>query len=183
MSIPTTRARAKKRLTRRRTRASAEESRLFKHILVPIDLSDRNERILRLAVGLARIKQSRVTLLHVIQAIAGIAAGAAQLLQETRAAVTAHARTSGQTIRRRRGHRPSRHCHRGSRPRDHQGDDGATGNAHCDGLPPCDAETSWPRLGHHQLQGRNRLSVSDSPGEVNEVDGLRCPHAVSRRIP
>jgi nucleotide-binding universal stress UspA family protein len=45
---------------------------MFKHILVPIDLSDRNERILRLAVGLARIKQSRVTLLHVIQGIAGV---------------------------------------------------------------------------------------------------------------
>jgi nucleotide-binding universal stress UspA family protein len=44
---------------------------MFKHILVPIDLTDRNERTLRIAVGLARIKRSRVTLLHVIQAIAG----------------------------------------------------------------------------------------------------------------
>jgi nucleotide-binding universal stress UspA family protein len=49
-----------------------EESRMFKHILVPIDLSDRNERTLRIAVELARIKQSRVTLLHVIQGIAGV---------------------------------------------------------------------------------------------------------------
>ena len=45
---------------------------MFKHILVPIDLSHRNERMLRLAVGLARIKQSRVTLLHVIQGISGV---------------------------------------------------------------------------------------------------------------
>ena len=45
---------------------------MFKHILVPIDLSDRNERTLRLAVGLARITQSRVTLLHVIQDVAGV---------------------------------------------------------------------------------------------------------------
>ena len=45
---------------------------MFKHILVPLDLSDRNERILRLAVGLARSKQSRVTLLHVIQGIGGV---------------------------------------------------------------------------------------------------------------
>src|SRR6185295_11513556 len=61
-----------KRLTRRQTRASAEESRMFQHILVPIDLSHRNERTLRIAVGLARITQSRVTLLHVIQGIAGV---------------------------------------------------------------------------------------------------------------
>ena len=45
---------------------------MFKHILVPIDLSDRNERTLRIAVGLARITQSRVTLLHVIQSVAGV---------------------------------------------------------------------------------------------------------------
>ena len=71
MRIPTTRASAKNRITPRRNTANAEESRLFKHILVPLDLSDRNERILRLAVGLARIMQSRVTLLQVIQGIAG----------------------------------------------------------------------------------------------------------------
>jgi nucleotide-binding universal stress UspA family protein len=45
---------------------------MFKHILVPIDLSHRNERTLRIAVGLARITQSRVTLLHVIQGVAGV---------------------------------------------------------------------------------------------------------------
>ncbi len=45
---------------------------MFKHILVPIDLSDRNERTLRIAVELARITQSRVTLLHVIQSVAGV---------------------------------------------------------------------------------------------------------------
>jgi nucleotide-binding universal stress UspA family protein len=45
---------------------------MFEHILVPIDLSHRNERTLRLAVGLARITQSRVTLLHVIQGISGV---------------------------------------------------------------------------------------------------------------
>ena len=45
---------------------------MFKRILVPIDLSHRNERTLRIAVGLARITQSRVTLLHVIQSVAGV---------------------------------------------------------------------------------------------------------------
>ena len=45
---------------------------MFQHILVPIDLSHRNERTLRIAVGLARITQSRVTLLHVIQGISGV---------------------------------------------------------------------------------------------------------------
>ena len=44
---------------------------MFKHILVPIDLTDRNERTLRIAVELARMTQSRVTLLHVIQDIGG----------------------------------------------------------------------------------------------------------------
>jgi nucleotide-binding universal stress UspA family protein len=42
---------------------------MFKHILVPIYLTDRNERTLRIAAGLARIKRSRVTLLHVIHAL------------------------------------------------------------------------------------------------------------------
>ena len=69
MRIPTTHVSAEKRLARRKTRASAEESRMFKHILVPIDLSDRNERTLRIAVGLARTKRSRVTLLHVVQRV------------------------------------------------------------------------------------------------------------------
>jgi nucleotide-binding universal stress UspA family protein len=45
---------------------------MFKHILVPIDLSDRNARTLRIAVRLARITQSRVTLLHVIQGVTGV---------------------------------------------------------------------------------------------------------------
>jgi nucleotide-binding universal stress UspA family protein len=45
---------------------------MFKHILVPLDLSDRNERTLRIVVGLARITHSRVTLLHVIQDVAGL---------------------------------------------------------------------------------------------------------------
>jgi nucleotide-binding universal stress UspA family protein len=45
---------------------------MFNHILVPIDLSEGNERTLRIALELARIKRSRVTLLHVIQGIAGV---------------------------------------------------------------------------------------------------------------
>ena len=155
---------------------------MFKHILVPLDLSDRNERILRLAVGLARIKhESGDAVARHSRYRRGVDAGTAQLLQETRAAVAAHARTSGHTIRRRRGHRPSRRCHRGSRPRDHQGGDGPTGDAHCDGLPSCDARTSWPRLGHHQLQGRDRLSVSDSPGEVNRGRRTQRPARPSGR--
>jgi hypothetical protein len=44
---------------------------MFQHILVPIDLSARNERTLHIALGIARIQQSLVTLLHLIQGIAG----------------------------------------------------------------------------------------------------------------
>ena len=44
----------------------------FRHIMVPVDLSDRNERALRTALGLARERGGRVTLFHVIQRVSGI---------------------------------------------------------------------------------------------------------------
>jgi nucleotide-binding universal stress UspA family protein len=40
--------------------------------MVPVDLSDRNERALRTALGLARERGGRVTLFHVIQRVSGI---------------------------------------------------------------------------------------------------------------
>src|SRR5574341_1278525 len=43
---------------------------MFKHLLVPIDLSDRNARLLDVALSLARSGGARVTLLHVVQRIA-----------------------------------------------------------------------------------------------------------------
>jgi nucleotide-binding universal stress UspA family protein len=46
--------------------------RMFKHILVPIDLSDKNARTLRLALMLATQSRARVTLLHVVQHVAHI---------------------------------------------------------------------------------------------------------------
>ena len=49
--------------------------RLFRHVMVPVDLSDRNERALRAALTLAREAGSRVTLFHVIQGVAGLAPG------------------------------------------------------------------------------------------------------------
>ena len=42
---------------------------MFKHLLVPIDLSDRNARLLGVALALARVSGARVTLLHVVQRI------------------------------------------------------------------------------------------------------------------
>lgn len=41
----------------------------FRHILVPIDLSDRNERLLRTALALAKAGRARVSLLHVVQRV------------------------------------------------------------------------------------------------------------------
>jgi nucleotide-binding universal stress UspA family protein len=41
----------------------------FRHILVPLDLSARNQRALSTALELARANRARVTLLHVIQQI------------------------------------------------------------------------------------------------------------------
>ena len=49
--------------------------RLFRHVMVPVDLRDRNERALRAALALAREAGSRVTLFHVIQRVAGLAPG------------------------------------------------------------------------------------------------------------
>jgi nucleotide-binding universal stress UspA family protein len=45
------------------------------HVMVPVDLSDRNERALRMALDLARTGRGTVTLLHVIQRVPGIAPG------------------------------------------------------------------------------------------------------------
>jgi nucleotide-binding universal stress UspA family protein len=43
--------------------------------MVPIDLSDRNERALRMAQALVRQSGARVTLFHVIEGVPGILAG------------------------------------------------------------------------------------------------------------
>lgn len=45
---------------------------MFKHILVPIDLSDQNARTLRTALDLAISNRARVTLLHVVHHVAKI---------------------------------------------------------------------------------------------------------------
>jgi universal stress protein A len=44
---------------------------MFKHLLVPLDLSQRNARTLKIALGLARQSRARVTLLHVIHRVEG----------------------------------------------------------------------------------------------------------------
>jgi nucleotide-binding universal stress UspA family protein len=61
---------------RARTRRRARSSRLgppdlapFAHLLVPIDLSEQNERQLRAARALVEWGHARVTLLHVIQQV------------------------------------------------------------------------------------------------------------------
>jgi nucleotide-binding universal stress UspA family protein len=58
-----------------RVPASRRHGRLFGHVMVPVDLSDRNERALRTALALAREAASRVTLFHVIQLVPGLAPG------------------------------------------------------------------------------------------------------------
>jgi nucleotide-binding universal stress UspA family protein len=44
---------------------------VFKHILVPVDLSDRHQHALEAAACLARESHGEVTLLHVIESIPG----------------------------------------------------------------------------------------------------------------
>jgi nucleotide-binding universal stress UspA family protein len=53
--------------------AGAPGKRLFRHIMVPVDLSQGNERALELALALATGWGSRVTLCHVIQRVPGLA--------------------------------------------------------------------------------------------------------------
>jgi universal stress protein A len=48
---------------------------MFKHILVPVDLSGRNAPALKTALALARLSRARVTLLHVVQRIEKIPIG------------------------------------------------------------------------------------------------------------
>ncbi len=43
---------------------------MFTNILVPADLSKKNERALKIAVGLAELGRGRIHLLHVIQTLA-----------------------------------------------------------------------------------------------------------------
>ena len=57
------------------TRRPPRSTPLFRHIMVPVDLSDRNERALGAALGLARERGGRVTLFHVIQRVSGFAPG------------------------------------------------------------------------------------------------------------
>jgi nucleotide-binding universal stress UspA family protein len=45
---------------------------MFSNVLVPVDLTDRNGRPVRTAVELAAATHGRVTLVHVIQRIAGL---------------------------------------------------------------------------------------------------------------
>ena len=60
-------------LTKRKRRA--RRGLVFRHVMVPVDLSDRNERALRAALALAVKWRTRVTLFHVIQRVAGLAPG------------------------------------------------------------------------------------------------------------
>jgi nucleotide-binding universal stress UspA family protein len=48
---------------------------MFMHVLVPIDLGDKNARALKTARALARQSGARVTLLHVIQSIENLPPG------------------------------------------------------------------------------------------------------------
>ena len=52
-------------------RAGSPEERMFEHILVPTDLTDRSATAIETAVQIARHPSTRLTLLHVIETIAG----------------------------------------------------------------------------------------------------------------
>lgn len=50
-------------------------AKVFGRILVPIDLSDRNARALKVALALGRDARASVALFHVVQQVPGLAAG------------------------------------------------------------------------------------------------------------
>jgi nucleotide-binding universal stress UspA family protein len=51
------------------------EAKVFARILVPVDLSDRNARPLKMALALARQARASVTLFHVVQQVPRLAPG------------------------------------------------------------------------------------------------------------
>jgi nucleotide-binding universal stress UspA family protein len=58
-----------------RKAAKREKTGVFRRILVPTDLSDRNARSLKLALALARDGPTSVTLVHVVQQVPGLPPG------------------------------------------------------------------------------------------------------------
>lgn len=52
------------------SRSVTAQPPMFKRLLVPVDLSDRNARPLQMALDLARASRARVILLHVVQQLA-----------------------------------------------------------------------------------------------------------------
>jgi nucleotide-binding universal stress UspA family protein len=68
------RAKPKPRVTTRRG-DRARGRALLRHLMVPIDLSGRHERVLRMVLALAADRACRVTLFHVVQRVPGLAAG------------------------------------------------------------------------------------------------------------
>jgi nucleotide-binding universal stress UspA family protein len=58
-----------------RKAAKREETDVFHRILVPLDLSDRHARSIKLALALARDGPASVTLVHVIQQVRGLLPG------------------------------------------------------------------------------------------------------------
>ncbi len=69
------RTRPERRPSAARVRGGRTGRSLFGHIMVPIDLSERNARALSTALGLAADLRARVTLFHVIDRVPGIPPG------------------------------------------------------------------------------------------------------------
>ena len=57
---------------RARAKPGAKPGPRFRHLLVPVDLTERTEKALRLAITLAVPGTSRITLVHVIETIEGM---------------------------------------------------------------------------------------------------------------
>ena len=87
-----------------RSKIPVESSGPFRHVLVPTDLTERAERALAMVGRLALPETSRITLLHVIQAIDGPHTGElkgfyGRLERRAKTAMTATARRAGKGVR------------------------------------------------------------------------------------
>jgi len=69
------RAKRKRTGTTRRREYQNRGRGAFRHLMVPIDLNNRHERVLRMVRILAEDRASRVTLFHVVQRVPAIGAG------------------------------------------------------------------------------------------------------------
>jgi len=141
---------------------------VFHRILVPLDLSDRHARSIKLALALARHGPARVTLVHVIQQVRGLLPGEMRAFYDRLVKTSRRGLARAAKLFAARGipvrsevlvGEPAREIVR------------AAAAARADlivmGSHPGQPEAPRHGLGHDQLQGRDPLPLPHPAGQVN----------------